>query len=46
MEREPDMLPVGTPIVHDKHGEGVIRGRIGRKFVSAWFGDRKRVHDA
>jgi hypothetical protein len=36
MGREAEALPVGTPIVHDKYGEGIVRGRIGRKFVSAW----------
>jgi hypothetical protein len=43
MEREPDMLPIGTAIEHPRHGEGIVRGRIGRKFVSAWFGGKKRA---
>jgi hypothetical protein len=36
-------LPIGTAIEHPLHGQGTVRGRIGRKFVSVWFAGKKRA---
>jgi hypothetical protein len=43
LERIRAELPIGAAIVHAKHGEGVVRSHIGRKFLSAWFGSTKRA---